>query len=194
MGAAIVLDLTQSAGVMELDVHALEPDFAVFPMYKWLLGPYSLAFLYAAPKWQHGIPLEENGFNRSDDGYAIGALRYDMGERDVFVAIPTGVAALNIVTSWTRASIEGRLQYLTNTLADMLVATGYTCVEERFRSPHILGVKGVRDGLAADCKRKGLYINQRHDGLRISPHVFNTEADMEVCASILSELREGLNQ
>lgn len=189
LGAAVVLDLTQSVGVMDLDVKVLDPDFVVFPMYKWLLGPYSLAFLYAAPRRQGGTPLEENVFNRRDGAYDLGALRYDMGERDVFVGIPTGVAALKLVSSWPRASIEARLRHLTNTLAAMLKDEGYTCVEQRLRSPHILGVKNVREGLAADCKPKGVYINQRHGGLRISPHVFNTEADLEVCASTLSALR-----
>src|ERR1700722_19909567 len=40
-GAALVVDATQAAGVMPLDVEALKPDFLAFPTYKWLLGPYN---------------------------------------------------------------------------------------------------------------------------------------------------------
>ena len=46
-GAALVLDLTQSAGALPFDVAAVDPDFVVAATYKWLLGPYSLGLLYA---------------------------------------------------------------------------------------------------------------------------------------------------
>ncbi len=46
-GAAFLVDATHGAGVMGLDVSALDPDFLVFPTYKWVLGPYARAFLRA---------------------------------------------------------------------------------------------------------------------------------------------------
>jgi selenocysteine lyase/cysteine desulfurase len=49
-GAALLIDATHAAGVMPLDVRALDPDFVVFPTYKWVLGPYGRAFLYVAKR------------------------------------------------------------------------------------------------------------------------------------------------
>ena len=49
VGAALVLDVTQSLGALPLDMARVRPDFVVAAAYKWLLGPYSLGFLYAAP-------------------------------------------------------------------------------------------------------------------------------------------------
>src|SRR6266852_778308 len=74
MGAALVLDLTQSLGALPFSVGSLkndlqngvQPDFAVAASYKWLLGPYSVGLLYVAPKWQSGIPLEENWIQRAN--------------------------------------------------------------------------------------------------------------------------------
>ncbi len=43
---------TQGAGVLDLDVCALDPDFVVFPTCKWLLGPYGRAFIYVAKRHQ----------------------------------------------------------------------------------------------------------------------------------------------
>ena len=63
-GAALLVDATHSAGVTELDVRALDPDFVVFPTYKWLLGPYGRAFLYVARRHQGGIPLEQTSYGR----------------------------------------------------------------------------------------------------------------------------------
>ena len=58
-GAAFLIDATQGVGVMAMDVKRLDPDFVMFPTYKWLLGPYGRAFLYVAKRHQNGIPLEQ---------------------------------------------------------------------------------------------------------------------------------------
>ena len=42
----------------------LDPDFLVFPTYKWVLGPYGRAFLYVARRWQDGVPIEQAGSAR----------------------------------------------------------------------------------------------------------------------------------
>src|SRR4051812_29408753 len=64
-GAAIIVDATQGTGVLPLDVGRLGADYLVFPTYKWLLGPYTLAFLYVAPRRQGGTPLEQHSSNRN---------------------------------------------------------------------------------------------------------------------------------
>ncbi len=43
-----MIDATQAAGAVPVDVGRWRPDFLAFPTYKWTLGPYGLAFLYAA--------------------------------------------------------------------------------------------------------------------------------------------------
>ena len=90
-------------GVMPTDVAALDPDFLVFPTYKWVLGPSGRAFLYVAKRRQgEAVPLEQtrtaaagsppNASPISRDlSFAPGARRFDMGERDHFVSL--GMAA-----------------------------------------------------------------------------------------------------
>jgi selenocysteine lyase/cysteine desulfurase len=63
-GAMLLIDATQAVGVIALDVKALDPDFVIFPTYKWLLGPYGRAFIYVAPRQQNGIPLEQTSYGR----------------------------------------------------------------------------------------------------------------------------------
>lgn len=186
--AAVVLDLTQSVGMLDADVYALDADFAVFPMYKWLLGPYSMALLYVAPRWQEGLPLEQNSFNRDASGdFAPGAQRFDMGERDAFVSIPTAVAALELATSWSRAALRAHVAQLTGTMTSSLLDVGLTCIESRHRSPHILGVGGAPEGLAQACRSEGVFFTQRRGILRISPHIFNTLDDAQRCAAVISK-------
>ena len=65
-GALFLIDATQGAGVLPLDVKRLDPDFVIFPTYKWLLGPYGRAFLYVAKRHQDGTPLEQTSAGRRD--------------------------------------------------------------------------------------------------------------------------------
>ena len=51
-GIALSLDLTQSLGVVPFDVSRIQPDFLSCAAYKWLLGPYSIGFLYVSERWQ----------------------------------------------------------------------------------------------------------------------------------------------
>src|SRR5208282_80841 len=110
IGAALVLDLTQSLGALPFSVGDVRPDFAVAASYKWLLGPYSVGFLYVAPKWQGGMPLEENWIQRANardfanllytENYDAGARRFDMGERSNFALLPAAVRAMQQLLEW----------------------------------------------------------------------------------------------
>src|SRR5439155_752331 len=62
--AALLVDATHDAGVRRIDVKTLDPDFLIFPTYKWVLGPYGRAFMYVAKRWQNGVPLEQTAAAR----------------------------------------------------------------------------------------------------------------------------------
>ena len=65
VGAALVIDASQSLGAHPIDFGAVQPDFVVAVGYKWLLGPYGLGYLYVAEKWHAaGVPLEESWLTR----------------------------------------------------------------------------------------------------------------------------------
>jgi len=58
-GAGLLIDATHAAGVLAIDVRALDPDFVFFTTFKWLIGPYGRAFLYVAKRHQDKPPLEQ---------------------------------------------------------------------------------------------------------------------------------------
>ena len=64
IGALLLVDATHAAGVMRIDVGELDPDFLIFPTYKWVLGPYGRAFLFVAKRHQEGVPLEQTSHGR----------------------------------------------------------------------------------------------------------------------------------
>ena len=190
-GAAIVVDATQGAGILPIDVGRIGADFLVFPTYKWLLGPYTLAFLYVAPHRQDGRPLEQHGANR-DGGAApftgrLGPLvptarRFDMGQRNNPVGLPMALAGMDLLHGWGRDAIAARLRSTTDALARHAENHGLRPVARQFRSPHILGL-GLPPGtnataLAASLAAEGVYLAERGSGLRVGAHVYNDEEDV----------------
>ena len=76
VGAALVVDGTQSVGAMPFDVAAIQPDVLVCATYKWLMGPYSLGFAYLAPRFDEGEPLEETWIGRAGSDNFKDLVRY----------------------------------------------------------------------------------------------------------------------
>jgi selenocysteine lyase/cysteine desulfurase len=192
-GAALLVDATHGAGVMKLDVRALDPDFLVFPTYKWVLGPYGRAFLYVAKRHQDGVPLEQTSYGRravaaehapylSDTSYVAGARRFDMGERDHFISLEMASIGMELVAGWGADAIIERIRMLTRRLADGLRNSGVLVPEERVRAPHILSLgfpKGLPAGLMERLAAEQVYAAPRLGRIRISPHVYNDEADVD---------------
>ena len=187
-GAALVLDATQLVGAGPIDVGVMQPDFLAFPTYKWAVGPYGLAFLYAAPHRQDGVPLEANNGNMPP---VAGARRYDRGERDDLVAVSMAASGLEMVAGFTMPAVAARLRNLTDLLADGATALGLHVLPRALRCPHILGVR-VPGGLPADAidrlRKRDVFASSRGGGLRLSPHVWADEADVSRCLVALREV------
>ncbi len=186
VGAALVLDLTQSLGAEPFDVAEIDPDFMVCPMYKWMLGPYSTGFLYVAPRRQDGAPLEETWMNRKDavdfsalvaytDAYADGARRFDVGEKSNFALMPMVVAALKLIEAWRPERLAAALATINARLAAALAARGFAPPPEALRSPHFFGVRlpaRAPDDLLERLRAERVYVSVRGDKMRISPHLW----------------------
>jgi selenocysteine lyase/cysteine desulfurase len=192
-GAMLLIDATQAVGVIALDVKALDPDFVIFPTYKWLLGPYGRAFIYVAPRHQNGIPLEQTSYGRrginserevyfADVGYVGNARRFDMGERDYFVSMEMAVISMEMVAAWGAPAIVQRIAMLTQRIADGLQGTKVRVADAKFRAPHILSLSfegGMPPGLVERLGGEGIHVAPRLGRMRVSPHVYNDEADAD---------------
>lgn len=201
VGAALVLDLTQSLGAAPFSVKEVQPDFMISAGYKWLCGPYTLGMLYAAPQWQDGSPLEHNWIARKQsedfrnlvnyqDGFQPGARRYDMGERSNFVLVPMALAAARQLLDWTVPEIAATLRELTARVAEAGQAFGLEIMPEPERAPHFLGLRnpeGWPEALGSQLAERKVYVSFRGEWMRVSPHLYNTQEDVE---RLFSELRK----
>src|SRR6202140_2717597 len=201
LGAALVLDLTQSLGALPFSVGGLkndlqngvQPDFAVAASYKWLLGPYSIGLLYVAPKWQGGIPLEENWIQRANpqdfsslilytEDYATGARRFDMGERANFASLPAAVRAMKQLLEWDVSQISETAGALNRHLAEAAADLGFSAPSEPLRAPHYLSLRrkaAIPKELPEVLAREKVFVSVRGSSIRVTPHVYNTVEDGE---------------
>ncbi|MDZ7781281.1 MAG: aminotransferase class V-fold PLP-dependent enzyme [Gemmatimonadota bacterium] len=206
VGAALVVDGTQSVGALPFDVAAVRPDALVCAAYKWLLGPYSVAFSYFGPRFDDGTPLEETWIAREDshefqrlveyrDGYAPGAVRYDVAERSNFFLLPIAEASLDLLHTWKPERIQEYCSALVTPLVDEARALGFGVEEPRWRASHLFGLRmppavdlgELRDLLAA----RDIAVSLRGTALRVSPNVYNDGGDVEALLEVLREATRG---
>ncbi len=202
IGASLVLDLTQTLGVMPFSVQRIKPDFVICAAYKWLLGSYGVTFLYARKDRQNGNPIEHSWINRRNSenfseltqyqsNFKDGARRYDSGEPS-HLTISMAVEGLQQIHRWSIPAIVASIAVKTRMIATEVEQVGMNSLPEAERSPHILGVYiGDCDGerlhrILADNQ---VFVSLRGQFLRISPHVYNDERDLE---RLLNTMIKGL--
>ena len=203
VGAALVVDLTQSLGAIPFSVARVKPDFAIAACYKWLLGPYSLGFVYVAPERHDGRPLEHNWMGRrgSEDfarlvdyqaDFQPGAQRFDVGECANFALMPIAVQAMRQILDWGVLDIQATLATMTNRIAEEAAQFGLAASDPTTRAGHFLGLRfpnGPPAGLPERLQSDGVYVSVRGDSMRVTPHLYNNEADI---ARLMGALKRAL--
>jgi selenocysteine lyase/cysteine desulfurase len=193
LGAALVLDLTQSLGALPFDVNDVQPDFAVAANYKWLLGPYSTGLMYVAPKWHDGSPLEEGWIQRANsrdfsslilysDDYDAGARRFDMGERSNFALLPAAERAMQQILEWKIPQISEACGAMNRRLAAAAAELGFSSPAESLRAPHYLCLRReapIPKELANVLAQERVFVSVRGSSIRVAPHLYNTVEDCE---------------
>ena len=200
VGAAFVLDGSQSVGAVPLDVGEVKPDALVCAGYKWLLGPYGIALAHFGERFDHGVPLEETWIAREgsedfrglvdyEEGYAEGAVRFDVGERSDFIHVPMMIAALEQLLEWGPPRIRDYCVSLLSGVADAVRERGWPVEDDAWRGGNILGIGLPPDRDPGALQRRledaRVYASLRGSSLRVSPNVYNDAADIDALAEVV---------
>jgi selenocysteine lyase/cysteine desulfurase len=200
VGAALVIDASQSLGASVLDLERVKPDFLTAVGYKWLLGPYGLGYLYVAPKWRDsGVALEQSWLTRAGsedfsrlvdytDDYRAGARRFDMGEFPQFVLAPMAIVALKQILAWGVARIEVALSAMTERVARLATESNYSVLPAADRSAHLIGIRprrGISTELPKALKEANVFVSIRGDSMRVGPHLYNEAKDIDLLFEVL---------
>jgi selenocysteine lyase/cysteine desulfurase len=200
VGAVLIVDGTQSVGALPFDVQKIKPDALICAGYKWLLGPYSLGVAYYGEYFNNARPLEENWISRLDSEdfsglviyqseYQPGALRFDVGERSNFILVPMLLTAISQLNRWHIENIQDYCRSITEKSISLLRENGFWIEDESSRGHHLFGIR-LPDRLEIakvkeSFSKNKLYVSFRGDAIRVSPNVYNDEADMMKLVKVL---------
>ena len=201
VGAYVVLDAYQSAGVVPFDVTELDVDFATGGSVKWLCGGPGAGWLYVRPDlaerleptfvgWQgHARPF---AFEPELE-YAPGASRFLTGTPNV-PALYAATAGYDVIEEVGVERIRERSLALTQLLIDRLDAAGFEVASPREperRGGTVLVRTPDDAAVHRELGERGIICDFRPDaGIRLGPHFYNTEDELRHTVAQLVEIVE----
>lgn len=200
VGAALIIDGTQSVGALPFSFDTVQPDVLVCAGYKWLFGPYSTALACWGDRFLDGVPIEENWITRRnaddfaglvdyEDDYEPGGIRFDVGERSNFFLLPMLVAALELVADWRPDRIQRYCRDLMHPVLDHISDLGYRVDPPAARGAHLFGIRMPEaltvDAVRSELSRKNVSVSVRGDAIRVAPNVYNRPENVEALLDAL---------
>lgn len=203
-GALCVVDATQSAGVVPIDVTRDGVDALVSAAYKWLCGPFGAAVMYVAPElaarlepafvgWRGTADMWH--FDATELTYAPSLRRYEFSTMSYQSGYGLGEALRYLLTLDVEAVFAHALKLTDLLLAglDALGAEVLTPRDPASRSGIVTARFPGRDGeaVAAELNRRKVIVSPRFGSTRFSCHVFNNSADVERALAVLRDVLAG---
>ena len=199
-GAWTVVDDFHGAGIVPVDVHELGCDFYTAGVLKWLCGGPGLTFLYARQRLLNRLePLTTGWFATKEPfSFDLQHLDYHATARRLEHGTPAAPIAfiaqggLDIISEVGPAAIRERQQDLIDYLIARADQAGLSV-----RSPRDRNARGgmVNIGVGTEAEKvchalldRDVCTDYRGDGIRVSPHFFNTEGDIDRLFDALREI------
>lgn len=200
LGAMVVADLYQSAGCLPVNVRDLQLDFATGGSVKWLCGGPGAGYLYvrrdlwnqlqpAATGWQaHQEPF---GFEAGPIEFAEDAMRFLNGTPNV-PAMYSARSGYEIINQVGVDNIHAKSLRQTQLLIDLADEAGIpvrTCREAGRRGGVvILDVPHGKEAAQELARREILVDYRPQAGIRIAPHFYTTDDEVEHTVTQLREI------
>lgn len=191
VGAMVLLDVYQSAGIVPLDVTALGVDFATGGSVKWLCGGPGAAYLYVRPDLIGKFAPRTTGwfanrapfaFTMPDQDYADGIARFGAGTLAI-APLYQARAGAEFIGKLDIATVRRKSLRQTAYMIDRCLSLGY-----RLNSPRDERRGGTvcfdfpgSDKVCAELNRRKFFCDHRPGaGIRCSPHFYNTDEEVRL--------------
>lgn len=195
-GAYFVVDAIQSLGALEMDVKKYSIDILCAGSYKWLLGPDGVGFLYCNEDITDEITTTNIGWMSTPDPWSFPteldlmrtAQKFESGTLpwSLIYSMDSIFDFFNdIKVSTVQTHVFKLLDYLIEELERLNIRIA-SSLERNERSGILLFDVKENESLAEMCQEKKVRISVR-DGIRVSPHIYNNEEDIQVLVGILEE-------
>ncbi|HEY6392511.1 MAG TPA: aminotransferase class V-fold PLP-dependent enzyme [Bryobacteraceae bacterium] len=193
----LYVDGTQSVGALTFDASLVQPDMLAVHAYKWMISPNGAGFMYVHPSLRERLRPNVLGWRSHRDWrnvdnlhqgvpeLASSAEKYEGGWVS-FALLCALEAAVDMILEIGPEAIEQRVLGLAAKAREMLREKD-ACVEE-WRSPIVSARFEDRDvsAMARELKEMRVLVAARHGHLRVSPHFYNNEQDLETLGRALA--------
>ncbi len=203
VGAVFVVDATQGVGAMEMHVESLPVDVVAVAAYKWLLGPYATGFAYIRPELRDRLDLGTVNWltvEGSADFDALPVEEFRLPRTAEIFDVPNTANFLNLY------ALEGSLEFIQNAgvktvtahcrrlldrLAEGLLARCFrlSAAAEIEHQSTILSFAAASPEATRELherlKARNFAVSLRHEMIRVSPYLYNTEAEIDALLSLL---------
>ena len=200
VGAHVILDVYQGAGAVPIDLNGWDADFAVGGSVKWLCGGPGAGYLYVRPDLARMLKPSFVGWAAHEQpfAFATGAVRH-AGSPERFQSGTPNVPSLysaragyEIVGAIGVPAIRERSLALTRRIIAAAQAAGYrlnTPLDDRERGGSVIIDVPNSAAVADELIKRGVIIDHRPGaGIRMAPHFYNTEQEIDHAMTTLAEI------
>lgn len=193
-GAYLIVDAIQSVGTMPIDVHRDDVDFLAAACYKWLLSPPGAAYFYVKddliekfePPFTGWASVKPETFETADfyDIWNMNlsktASRFEVGSLSEISCVGA-FKGMKMLLDYGTENVRKRIVKITDHLIDSIRDFGFelqTPEDKQCRSG-IVNFRVKEPGqIAEKLKKRNIIVCARANGLRVSPHFYNTEDEV----------------
>ncbi len=187
LGVLSLVDVAQSAGVIPLDLHRVQPDFLIGSCVKWLCGGPGAGYLWLNPAIVAACEPKDVGWFSHENPFEFDIHHFTFHETALRFWGGTPTVQPFVMAKYSLAFFNGTAtpsiqQYNSDLLDRLIQALGDHVVSPHAASARsgtaIVATHG-RDDLPQALKQRGVFVDQRKYGLRVSPHLYNTAEDID---------------
>ena len=199
----LVVNASQAAGAFEIDVKRMKIDALCSTGHKWMLSGYGSGFIYISRELQANSHARSIGWLSVQDPYGVRNdevhLRRDVSARAElgsphFAGIFALGASIEMMQSLGMKNIEARSLELNRYLTERLKEAGWPLLsplgEEQFRSAETLVATENPGRVVAALASQKIMVTEKPQGIRIAPHFFNNEDDIDQLVDGLGACRD----
>jgi len=199
-GALVLLDVYQSAGAMRLNAASWQTDFMIGGTIKWLCGGPACGYLYVRPELHEDLKPRLTGwvahlqpfeFAPSPMHYARSVRRFAQGTPSI-PALYSAIPGIEIIEDCGLESIESESKRRTEKIIGFASERDWKVNSPRKTDERGASVMiGVADParIVEQLAERKVFVDWRpRSGLRISPHFFNTDEEVDEALDILDGL------
>jgi cysteine desulfurase/selenocysteine lyase len=195
------VDGIQGAGVVQIDVKDCSVDFFTGGSQKWLMGLQGLSYFYISQNLLNKLEQKFVGWTSVKNAWSL--LEYDLSLIDSAERFQNGTnsrigiialdASLSLFEEIGYSKIEDQILNNSQYLMKRLEEIGFELVLKDVQRQNLAGIITFKhkaaDKIFNELKRTNIILSLREGMIRISPHFYNNEEDLDLLIVALNSLK-----